>query len=180
MRKKKNKYNKALIRNAVLNKIVATDKKHLQLLIKQEIKKNGPNCDLNHIDVSNVTDMAEMFHDSQFNGDISKWDVSKATNMDSMFYDSQFNRDISEWDVSNVTDMSWLFYKSKFNQDISNWDVSNVTDMRSMFKNTPNPTRFKWNFEKLLMNLKIEFDVNNIYDSEDNKMFRQRILGIYE
>ena len=50
----------------ILNKIVAKDKEHLKLLIKQEIEKNGPNCNLNHIDVSNVTSMYAMFYRSPF------------------------------------------------------------------------------------------------------------------
>jgi hypothetical protein len=37
-----------------MNKIVAKDKEHLNDLIQIEIEQNGPNCDLNHIDVSNV------------------------------------------------------------------------------------------------------------------------------
>ena len=36
-----------------MNKIVAKDKEHLDGLIQEEIEKNSPNCDLNHIDVSN-------------------------------------------------------------------------------------------------------------------------------
>ena len=92
-----------------MNKIIAKDNEHLKLLIKQEIEKNGPNCDLNHIDVSNVTNMASMFQGSRFNGDISKWDVSNVTDMWRMFYHSKFNGDISKWDVSNVTDMSGMF-----------------------------------------------------------------------
>ena len=109
-----------------MNKIVAKNKKHLQLLIKREIKQNGSNCDLNHIDVSSVTDMDAMFSDSPFNGDISKW------------------------------------------------DVSNVTDMWRMFKNTNNPTRFKVDIEKRLMINRDEMDKDN-----DN-LFRQLIVGIYE
>ena len=89
--------------------IIATDKEHLQQLIENEIKTHGNNCDLNHIDVSNVTNMSYMFTNSQFNGDISNWNVSNVTDMSIMFYYSQFNGDISNWNVSNVTNMSYMF-----------------------------------------------------------------------
>ena len=52
---------------------------------------------------------------------ISKWDVSNVTNMLNMFKGSIFSGDISKWDVSNVKDMSYMFMQSLFNQDISNW-----------------------------------------------------------
>jgi hypothetical protein len=39
-------------------KIVARDSEHLKQLIKETIEKEGPNCDLNFIDVSQVTDMS--------------------------------------------------------------------------------------------------------------------------
>ena len=133
-----------------MKKLVAKDKKHLKSLIHQEMEKNGPNCDLNHIDVSNVIDMASMFWNSKFNGDISNWDVS------------------------NVIHMRSMFYNSNFNQDISKWDVSNVTVMFSMFINTQNPTGFKWNFEKLLMVNR----VNEVDDKVQS--FRQLIVGMYE
>ena len=45
-----------------MNKLIAKDKKYLKYLIHQEMEKNGPNCDLNHIDVSNVTNMSCIFH----------------------------------------------------------------------------------------------------------------------
>ena len=83
-------------------------KDELKHMIEDEISKNGDKCSLNHIDVSKITDMCDIFFDSKFNGDIS------------------------EWDVSNVEDMEGMFYKAKFNGDISNWDVSNVRNMYAM------------------------------------------------
>ena len=117
--------------------IIATYKEHLQQLIKNEIKTHGNNCDLNHIDVSNVTNMSNMFYKSTFNGNISKWNVSNVTDMSYMFEKSTFNGDISNWNVSNVTNMQFMFYNSTFNGDISNWNVSNVTNMSYMFKDCP-------------------------------------------
>ena len=87
-------------------------------------------------DVSNMTTMEGMFHESQFNGDISQWNVSNVINMDGMFCNSEFDGDISKWDVSNVTSMESMFHDSEFNGDISLWDVSNVTNMEGMFCNS--------------------------------------------
>ena len=81
----------------------------LLIMIDEEIKKNGNKCNLNHIDVSNITNMSYMFKDSAFNGDISKWDVSNVTNMRYMFWKSEFDGDISNWDVSNVKHMGSMF-----------------------------------------------------------------------
>ena len=108
-------------------RIIATDKT-INDIVKREIKKYGPNANLNHIDVSNVTNMENMFEGSRFNGDISHWDVSNVTNMNGMFCDSKFNGDISNWDVSNVTDMRYMFSHSNFNGDISNWKFNKAVD----------------------------------------------------
>ena len=94
------------------------------------------NGDITRWDVSNVTDMHNMFSgQTNFNQDIGVWDVSKVTNMRAMFASATlFNQDIGDWIVSNVTDMGNIFNKaSSFNQDISNWDVSKVIYMNGMF-----------------------------------------------
>ena len=112
--------------------VTAKSKKHLKALIRETIKKEGYKCDLNFIDVSQVTDMSWLFDFNsdnelgKFNGDISKWNVSNVSDMQGMFVYSEFNKDISGWDVSSVTDMGGMFSYSCFNGDITlpAWDGS--------------------------------------------------------
>ena len=101
--------------------------------------------DINTWDVSNITDMSDLFKTSNpeltttFNSDISNWDTSNVTNMSSMFknvtsINSTFNQDISNWNTDKVENMQDMFYQAhSFNQDISGWNVSNVTNMSGMF-----------------------------------------------
>ena len=105
----------------------------LKEIINSRVFMYGPNCDLNDIDTSLITDMSFLFYDSEFNGDISKWDVSNVVNMKRMFTFSSFNGDISEWNVSNVLNTMKMFVLSKFNQDVSNWKINKNCDTNDMF-----------------------------------------------
>ena len=108
--------------------IIAKNKQILECLIEHDIEINGKQCDLNHIDVSQITDMSYIFSESSFNGDISKWDVSNVESMYGMFADSQFKGDISNWDVSNVKDMGFMFLNTKFDGNLSNWKPYQLTE----------------------------------------------------
>ena len=81
--------------------IIAKDKEHIrELIFKQNILAND-------IDVSNVTDMSELFGNYR-----------------------DFNQPLDSWDVSNVTDMSLMFSRCcKFNQPLISWDVSNLENV---------------------------------------------------
>ena len=81
-------------------------KEELKAIIEKRVKDEGNEVDLNDIDVSNITDMSELFARIDFNGNISAWDVSNVTDMSRMFLGCElFNKDISGWDVSNVTNI---------------------------------------------------------------------------
>lgn len=126
--------------------------------IERAIDAHGLHCDLNHIDVSGVTDFSAMFLHSSFNGDISRWDVSRGETFECMFSNSEFNGDISNWNTARARDMASMFSRSVFQGDISRWDVSNVQSMRAMFMlsqfngdisrwNVSNVTQFQYMFE---------------------------------
>ena len=110
---------------------VPENKMQLYEIIKDRTTgmREGDTIDLNDIDVSNITDMSNLFNQEKllhYNYDVSKWDVSKVKNMSWMFAKLKyFNCDISNWDVSNVEEMSYMFFKcASFDQDLSGWCVS--------------------------------------------------------
>ena len=96
-----------------------SENKELKDLIDYFIEQFGNECNLNWIDVSNVTDMSFMFYASKFTGDIS------------------------QWNVSNVIDMSYMFKNSKFNNDISKWNVYINCNTSDIFKDCPIKDEYK-------------------------------------
>lgn len=143
-------------------------KSDLLSCIANEIYIQGDAADLNCIDTSCITDMSNIFQNSQFNGDISKWNASNVTDMGCMFHNSKFNGDISGWNTGKVMDMLSTFSNSRFNGDISIWDVGQVIDMEKMFGLS-------------LFNGDISCrDVSNVVDMVDifeNSYFIQNIWG---
>ena len=118
-------------------------KKELKEIIKERISEQGNKCDLNDIDVSQITDMSLLFNGLEFTGDISKWDVSNVVDMWFMFGYSKFNQDISKWDVSRVKNMTYMFFCSNFNQDISNWKINKDCNTNGMFEDCPIKEEYK-------------------------------------
>ena len=132
--------------------ILATDDNIYQL-VGDAIQEKGTNVDLNYIDVSQVTYMANLFKNTDFQGNVSDWDVSSVKDMRGMFYGCEnFNSDLSKWNVSKVRDMMYMFHGCKnFNSDLSKWNVSKVRDMGSMFSGCSNfnADLSKWNVSKV-------------------------------
>ena len=115
--------------------------------------------DLNCIDVSQITDMYNVFQQVNFivpvkDIDISEWDVSNVNDMCCIFRDcEEFNADLSKWDVSKVEYMSGMFDRCKnFNSDLSKWNVSNVKYMAGMFSgcNKFNSDLSKWDVSNVV------------------------------
>ena len=92
---------------------------------------------LNHIDVSEVTEMTCLF--DAVNDEVTLRYI-----------------DISEWDVSNVERMKWMFADCKelvSVGDLSNWNVRKITVTEGMFENCKKLQYVgdisKWNLESI-------------------------------
>ena len=92
-------------------------KNELVKIINDRIAENGPDCDLNDIDTSLITDMSSLFAYSSFTGDISKWDISNVTSMDYMFIGSSFDGDISNWKIPDNCHTTYMFLNCKIKEE---------------------------------------------------------------
>lgn len=139
--------NEYIISKSTKRYTIKANNDNIRQIVKDELDRLGNNVDLNHIDVSKVTNMSWLFSAKKINKlcllydypklnpDISSWNVSNVIDMKYMFYYCEcFNCNISEWDVSNVIDMYAMFYEcKKFYQNLHNWDAKNVQSYSYMF-----------------------------------------------
>lgn len=113
--------------------IVATDET-IHQIVKDELDRLGHDADLNHIDVSEVTNMKSLFS------------CHHSDNLGPKYKD--LNPDISYWDVSNVENMEFMFFDCEnFNQDLSGWDVRKVENHGFMFNRCPIEEEYKPKFK---------------------------------
>ena len=95
--------------------------------------------DGSNLDVSNVTNMSEMFWYASISDltSLANWDTSKVTDMRYMFASNSIGdlKPLANWDTSKVTDMRYMFGVNKISdlKPLANWDTSKVTDMSAMF-----------------------------------------------
>ncbi len=81
-------------------KIHATDETIKDIVIDQ-IKLFGHGACLDHVDVSEVFDMSELFANTGFCGDISSWHVTNVIDMTGMFRNCKdFNGDLTKWIIN--------------------------------------------------------------------------------
>ena len=164
--------------------IKATDAT-IKKIVKDELDRLGHDADLNHIDVSEVTDMNKLFSCAEkdylgqqyndLNPNINSWNVSKVEKMWCMFWKCKnFNKDLSQWNVGNVNHTGGMFAGCEsFNQDLSGWDVSNVTNMNDMFYECKkfNQDLSRWNVKnvkKSYINMFYECPIKEEYKPKFN------------
>ena len=107
-----------------LDEIKATDDNLFDVVVAEVHKQSGKGqsrlhpINLNHIDVSEITEMSCLF--DAVNVEVTLRYI-----------------DISEWDVGNVERMKWMFCDCKdlvSVGDLYNWDVSKLEDAEGMFQ----------------------------------------------
>ena len=87
-------------------------------------------------------------------GEISTWDVSNVTNMAWMFHEAtSFNQPLNNWNVSKVREMNCMFQNAtSFNQPLNKWNVSKLWkgNMGKMFWNADSfnqPLHAPWYYD---------------------------------
>lgn len=116
-----------------------------QLIKDRYLNLNKKRLILSDIDVSNITQMHELFSECTEVEmiDITGWNTSNVYTMDNMFgYKAELKtiKGIEDLDVSNVTDMSYMFVccYSLETIDLSKWKPVEITDVRGMFSDCGN------------------------------------------
>ncbi len=107
-------------------------------ILEEKSYRSKRKLDLNDIDVSEITDMSELFRkcNNLSEVEVSNWDTSNVINMEDMFKECKNIKKISceNWDVSNVTNMKGVFnFCKNLEMDLSFWDVSKMELSDGMF-----------------------------------------------
>ena len=91
------------------------------------------------LDVSNATTLNSFFHGCAFEGnngklDLSKWDTSNVTNMDEMFTNTNHitSLDISNFDTSKVTSMDGMFGHQEQSEDGTSFTFSHPVKLQEV------------------------------------------------
>lgn len=136
--------------------------------VQSHIKEHGPTCDLNHLDVSGLSDFRNVFDGTHFDGDVSRWDVSNATTLFGLFNRTPFNGDVSKWNVSKTKNFSFMFGHTPFNGNLSAWDLSSASTLEGMFYHGAfNGDIAQWNvsnvkkMDQLFFNCPFAGDISN-------------------
>lgn len=112
----------------------ATHPLGLRAIVYAEMERKGFDCDLNHLDISQLTSLDGVFAHLLFTGDISRWDVAHITSFNNTFLGTPFNGDISQWNMGSAQSMIGTFERSAFKGDLSQWSTANVVTMAKMFR----------------------------------------------
>ena len=94
--------------------------------------------DGSNLDVSNVTNMSDMFSNTSISDltSLAHWDTRKVTYMSGMFQDNSISdlTPLTHWDTGNVTDMGGMFRGNSISDltPLAKWDTRKVTNMSGM------------------------------------------------
>ena len=135
------------------------------------------NDNLEHWDVSTITNMSYMFRNpdpiiTKDNGDpnilkCSNWDVSNVANFNNFMsgfsgavrgsWNTKTNIDMTNWDTSGATDMSYMFWQHQQNKlGIENFRTENVTNLSHFYGGGT------WNAKTKMYNGILRWDVSNV------------------
>lgn len=117
----------------------------------------APTLDTTGWDTSAVTNMSQTFQDATlFNSPVNHWDVSNVTDMYQMFRGTAFNQTLASWNVEKVTTMDGMFRSSSFKQDIGMWWPKSCTSFDTFLYpdvdiNSPDSATNQDNYDALLV-----------------------------